>query len=369
VLLPATVIGGAETLSKTLIGGLDDVQVTVLTQQEIAATFEATAARVICFDDWGLSSPYDYGFRNALAYARMIARAVQRERPDVVLAMMHAASIFLALASLRHPLAFMRVRRVGSIHGHVGAYFRQLRRPLSTSERFAAFLMFTRLHSVALPSAGVYDDLIQWFPRARARAQVIHNGVDLERVRALSRAQQAPDKREPWVLMVARLSSQKDHQTLLRAFSAVVEHTGSRLILVGDGEQRSAIERQASELGIADKLSITGYLANPFPLIAAAEVVVLSSHYEGFGLVLVEAMALGRAVVATDCPSGPSEIIRDGIDGFLVPPGDAACLAARLSSLLQDPGLRARLGAAGMLRAEQFSQQRMLARYRQVLLR
>ena len=228
--------------------------------------------------------------------------------------------------------------------------------------------MFTRLHRLIVPSSGVYDDLVRWFPRARTRACVVHNGVDIARVRALASAQEPFVKREPWVVMAARLSCQKDHQTLLRAFSGIVENTRARLILVGDGEERAEIERQARELGIGDRLRITGHLDNPFPLMAAADVVVLSSHYEGFGLVLVEAMALGRAVIATDCPSGPAEIIRDGIDGFLVPPRDAACLGARMAALLGDAGLRARIGAAGERRAERFSQDRMFARYREVLL-
>jgi glycosyltransferase involved in cell wall biosynthesis len=262
---------------------------------------------------------------------------------------------------------FRGIRRVGSVHGHVGAFFRSLGRAPSKQERLAAFLMFSRLDSLVVPSLGVYQDLVVCFPRARTRTRVIYNGVDIARVKALSGQPLPIAKREPWVIMPARLSSQKDHRTLLRAFSAIARDTGARLIIAGDGEQRAAIEAQAAVLGVAGQLTITGHLQNPFPLIAAAEVVALSSHYEGFGLVLVEAMALGRAVVSSDCPSGPAEIIRDGVDGFLVPPGDAGRLAERLAALLRDRGLRERMGQAGRLRARHFSQERMFERYREIL--
>jgi glycosyltransferase involved in cell wall biosynthesis len=365
--LPANVIGGAERLSKSLVEGLRDSDIAVLTQRGIAPEFAGPAARVFCFDDFGLCAPYDYSLRNAYSYATVLAQVVARERPDAVLAVMHAGSIFLALATLSHPVLFRGIRRVGSIHGHVGAFFRSLGRAPSRQERLAAFLMFSRLDSLVVPSFGVYQDLVAWFPRARTRARVIYNGVDSARIRALG-AQPLPiEKHEPWVLMPARLSSQKDHHTLLRAFSTIAGDTGARLVLAGDGEQRAAIETQAAALGVANRLTITGHLPNPFPLIAAAEVVVLSSHYEGFGLVLVEAMALGRPVVATDCPSGPAEIIRDGVDGFLVPPGDAGRLAECLAALLRDGGLRERMGQAGSLRAQYFSQERMFEHYREIL--
>jgi len=367
IVLPSSVVGGAETLSRTLIRGLRDVEITILTQTSIAGDLANDAVKVIRFDDYGLNAPYDFRPANAWRYARVVATVVNTHSYDAVLAVMHAASIFLALASLTHPSIFANVRCVGSIHGHLGAYLQTLGRSLTITERLSLFLMSSRLHGLVVPSQGCFDDLARRFPRARALARVVYNGVELSRIRRLAHVGMPLTKKEPWVLMPARLSRQKDHATLIRAFSRIADETGSRLILVGDGEERPEIERLANELGIAEKLTVTGHLENPFPWILAADVVVLSSHYEGFGLALVEAMALGRPVVATDCPSGPSEIIRDGIDGFLVSPRDVEGLAKRLSEVLGDQTLRATLGANGVARAAQFSQQKMLRGYQTAL--
>ena len=368
IVLPAAVIGGAETLSATLAHGLPGVNVTVLTQRAVAGTFDPGAIRLIPFDDYGLNAPYDYGLPNAWRYAQVLSKVVASERPDAVLAVMHAASIFLALASLAHPRLFAGVRRVGSIHGQVSAYFKSLGRPMSRAERLFVSLMLARLHRVVLPSKGVLDDLAALFPRAIRRAQVIYNGVDIARIRALAQAVRPIPKEQPWIVMAARLSRQKDHATLLRAWREIADRTPARLVLVGDGEERPAIERLAQALGIADRVTITGFLDNPFPILGAADAVVLSSHYEGFGLALVEAMALGRPVIATDCPSGPAEIVQTGREGFLVAPGDSHELAERMAEILGDAALRDRMGAAGRVRAERFSQERMLSEYHDVLL-
>lgn len=360
-------MGGAETLSETLVAGLEDITTTVVTQSVIAGHFESTAARIRLFEEAGLDAPYDYRPLNAVRYAAFVAKVTAEERPDAVLAIMHAASIFLALASIRNPLLLRTIRRVGSVHGHISQYFQMLGRGPTIAERLYLRLMVARLHRIVVPSTGVKDDLARLLPQARSNVQVIYNGIDIASVVLRSRKFSWPASASYRLVMAARLSPQKDHATLLRAFAKLCESHRAELILLGEGEERPSLQRLAAALGIEARVTFAGQLDNPYPVIASADVFVLSSHFEGFGLAIVEAMALGRAVVATDCPSGPGEIIRDGVDGYLVPPEDPELLFQKLKYLLEHGDVRAAVGLRAQQRCQDFSKSRMLDNYRRSL--
>lgn len=151
------------------------------------------------------------------------------------------------------------------------------------------------------------------------------------------------------VLFVGRLHRQKGVDTLVRAVPLLP--AGCRVTLAGDGPERGALRRLAAELGVADRVRVTGFLPHrEVPgLLAAARVAVLPSRYEELGTALVEAMAAGRPVVASRV-GGIPELVRDGVDGLLVPPGDPVALAAAIGRLLADPALAAELGANGRAR-------------------
>jgi glycosyltransferase involved in cell wall biosynthesis len=106
---------------------------------------------------------------------------------------------------------------------------------------------------------------------------------------------------------------------------------------VGDGKCRAELEKQATELGIGDVVRFTGFVENPYPYLAQADLFVHTSRWEGLGIVLVEALALGTPVVATDCPSGPSEVLDHGRLGHLVPVGDAEAIADCMEAILDQP--------------------------------
>ena len=167
------------------------------------------------------------------------------------------------------------------------------------------------------------------------------NVFDLEDIRRRADAQvELPAM--PFIVCSARLDdSQKDHRTLLRAY-ALVHARQARvgdLVLLGEGPARSALESLAAELGIARFVHFLGFCANPFPYVRAADMLILSSRYEGLPMVLAEAMALGTAVIATDCPTGPRDLLGDGA-GLLVAPGDADAMADAIERFVVDPALR-----------------------------
>ena len=146
----------------------------------------------------------------------------------------------------------------------------------------------------------------------------------------------------PYIVCSARLDEgQKDHRTLLRAY-ALVRSRGvavGDLVLLGEGPARGALEGLAAELGIAPFVRFLGFCSNPFPYVRAADMLILSSRYEGLPMVLAEAMALGTPVIATDCPTGPRDLLGDGA-GLLVAPGDAEGMADAIERFVVDPVLR-----------------------------
>ena len=134
-------------------------------------------------------------------------------------------------------------------------------------------------------------------------------------------------KEIPVFLAAGRLEHQKDFETLLKAFAMIRQQQPARLIILGEGSLRNKLEQYISVLGINRDVSMPGFTVNPYSYMKHADTFVLSSVYEGLPTVLIEAMACGCAVVATDCPEGPSEILENGIYGMLVPVGNAAALA------------------------------------------
>jgi glycosyltransferase involved in cell wall biosynthesis len=141
----------------------------------------------------------------------------------------------------------------------------------------------------------------------------------------------------PVVLAAGRLERQKDFPTLLRAFALLRAERPVRLVVLGEGAWRERLAALAATLGVAADVDLPGFQPNPYPFLARTRVFALSSRWEGSPNVLTEAMALGTPVVATDCPSGPREILADGRYGPLVPMGDAPALAAALARALDEP--------------------------------
>ena len=165
------------------------------------------------------------------------------------------------------------------------------------------------------------------------------------------------------ILAAGRLHVSKDFPTLLRAFSLVRKEIPSRLVILGEGEKRKELEDLAQELGIRKDHDLPGFVENPYKYMKHATVFVLSSQWEGFGNVLVEAMACGCPVISTDCPSGPREILRDGEYGVLVPPKDSEKLAQGILRVLENQDLRRELSEKGKKRALDFTVDRAVEEY------
>jgi glycosyltransferase involved in cell wall biosynthesis len=141
----------------------------------------------------------------------------------------------------------------------------------------------------------------------------------------------------PVVLAAGRLEPAKGFVRLVEAFGCVVERRDARLVIIGEGRQRQRLEREVRERGLMDRVDLPGFQQNPYAFMSRAQSFVLSSEYEGLPNVLIQAMAFGTPVVATNCESGPAEILEGGRYGTLVPVGDVPQLAAAITESLDKP--------------------------------
>jgi glycosyltransferase involved in cell wall biosynthesis len=195
-------------------------------------------------------------------------------------------------------------------------------------------------------SSGVKADLVAKLGWPERRIDVVHNGVvipaDLAEPDPVLRRDVTGDSGGPIVLVPARLTAQKGHSVLIRAAPAVA---GAKFVFAGDGPDRAALAALVLQLGLNDRVTFLGHRRDIPELIAAADVVVLPSLYEGLPLAVLEAMAAGKPVIGSRIP-GVLEIITDGADGILFESGNASDLARALNEVLADSSKASRLGAA-----------------------
>lgn len=209
------------------------------------------------------------------------------------------------------------------------------------------------------------EDALSYFSATvRNRGYVIPNPVSVpDEYRCLDLM-----SRDKVVLGMGRLSYQKGFDQLLRAFAIVSDkHAVWSLVIWGEGPLRAELEELSDELGLRGRVSFPGWTADPFHEMSRAGLFVLSSRYEGFGMVLAEAMACGLAVVSFDCPSGPRDIVRHNSDGLLVPRGNVAALAAAMDRLLSDKEERNRLGTRAVEVTNRYNKENVMGMWESML--
>jgi glycosyltransferase involved in cell wall biosynthesis len=270
-----------------------------------------------------------------LRVLRPLRNYLRRERPLALLAALNHANL-VAMAAAHMPAP--RPRTVISIHNNIGKEMEARRGP---KERVIRWLL-GRLHQwadgIVAVSEGVADDAARRTGIPRDRVDVIYNPVITP---ALKEAALAPAP-HPWfedvtcpiVLGVGRLAVQKDFPALVEAFAIVRRDHRARLVILGEGPERSTIEAHIRRHHLEDSVALPGFIDNPYACMARAAVLALSSRWEGLPTVLIESLAVGTPVVSTDCPSGPREILRNGVLGRLVPPGDVPALAGAIACAL-----------------------------------
>jgi glycosyltransferase involved in cell wall biosynthesis len=271
-----------------------------------------------------------------------LVRYLRRERPFGLISFMDHANIVALLArafASRSTHVVVTVHNTLSVATGKSNNFRSKLLPLL----IRAF--YPLADQVIAVSQGAADDLVRTAGLPPERVAVIYNPVITPDLLAARNA--APphpwleDGQSPVVLGVGRLTPQKDFPTLLRAFALVRRRRRARLIILGEGPDRPELEVLVAQLGLQDDVALPGYQPGVPAFMARAAVFVLSSAWEGLPTVLIEALALTRRIVSTDCPSGPREILQHGRLGRLVPMRDPEALGEAILTCLDRPGTRA----------------------------
>jgi len=292
-----------------------------------------------------------------------LARLIRRHRSKVVMSFLEQANIINILAACiagHKAVISQRInpRQQYESKGLLGKVISQ------TSAR-----LYPKADRIIAVSNGVKEIIISDYKLDAPRIAVIPNPVDMASVAELSKKEPSVVLPGNYLLHVGRLNvNQKAHDALLNAFKKLHSfHPDLKLIIVGKGPDKEQIEAMVNDLDLADSVILAGWQDNVYPFMARAKALVLCSRYEGWPNVLVEAMACGCPVVATDCQTGPREILGDSKYGLLVPVDDPEALAHSVEKLLTDESCRAYFQEQARKRAQDFDLEQIGPKYVRLL--
>lgn len=270
-----------------------------------------------------------------------LCRYLRKARPDVILSAMWPLTCATTIAWL---LSGRRGHLFLSDHNQLSiSCLEELRLPLFYL-KWSMRLTYPFAAGVIAVSKGVKDDQCKLAGLAPELVEVIYNPASTG---ASHHRESKATQDKLWgagfdyhILSVGTLKPVKDHETLIRAIFNLPSELNVKLTILGEGILRGRLEGLIRELGLENRISLPGFLLEPSPWYRSADLFVLSSRWEGFGNVIVEALECGVPVVSTDCPSGPAEILEDGRYGKLVPIGDPYALAVAINESLVAPHKR-----------------------------
>jgi len=296
-----------------------------------------------------------------------LARLLEVRRPEVLCPVMLTPTL-AALSAVRR--SRYRPTVISSIQNSLDISHGSQASCRSRAELALARRMFRHCDGAIALSRGVAATFERMVPAIGGRIEVVPNvGLPLES----QVSETLPSERggeTPYVLVsCGRLAPQKDYPTLLRAVAMLRGRVDVRLDVLGEGKLRESLVQLSRDLEIDDRVRWLGFQRDPYAHMRRADIFVLSSRWEGFGNVIVEAMAMGTPVISTDCPHGPGEIITHGKTGLLVSPADSGAMADAIEMLVRDRTRRASLGAAGQRRAQDFSAERIGKAYADAVVR
>lgn len=305
-------------------------------------------------------SIYNLGVTRISKTIISLARYIRKRRPAVVLAAMWSLTSATAIA---WNLAGRSGRLFLSEHEHLTQSYINRKRVSPFYIRNLIRFTYPLASGIITVSRGVMDDLHAIGSLAMENMNVIYNPSAI----GISCSSCTPEEKQSvWgnnidhcILAVGRLSEEKDLFTLVRAFALVSKNINTKLIILGEGPLRAELTILINSLGLHESIILPGFVTNPSPWYRSADLFVISSKWEGFGNVIVEALEYGIPIVSTDCPSGPAEILDNGKYGKLVPVGDVDALAAAMLASLNESHDREKL----MERAKDFSVEKIAREY------
>lgn len=296
-----------------------------------------------------------------------LARLIRQVRADIVFS---TIPVYNTVAFLATRFSLTRAKNVIREADSLGGTFRQ-------NMKLACFgLLYKRASGTVALSEGVKENLVKRYHLKPADIDVIYNPIDIAHINEQQReGTMAPEHRTLFadgkkVIMTAgRLVQQKDHHTLLRAFAQLRRHIPAKLLILGEGPLYAELTQFANELGIIEHVYFLGFQSNPYIYMQHADLFVLTSVHEGFSHVIAEALATGLPVVATDCQSGPREVLDDGVFGRLCRVEDPDDIADQMRLVFTyGHEKRQQVVQAGRERARFFQANKLVKEYEQLFL-
>jgi glycosyltransferase involved in cell wall biosynthesis len=297
-----------------------------------------------------------------------LRQLIKTEQPDIVCSVLDHANLAAIAACRNLP---KRPKLLIGVQNTPSAQYHRAWHPLDRTMRFLLKQCYPNVDRIIALSQGVSADVISLVPEIDHCTEIIYNaGVDES---VIAGANIVPSETKPidapLIVACGRLTEQKGFPYLLEALAKVRQTIPAHLWILGEGRQRRELEQQIQILGLTDCVRLLGFQTNPYQYMAIADVFVLSSIYEGFGNVVVEAMACGAPIISTDCPYGPGEIIESGSSGLLVPPADINAIADAILQVLTHTELRQKLSANGKKRSHDFHASKIATAYEELFLR
>lgn len=344
--------GGAERICTTLANGLAErdweVRLIVLNLRDAVLQNELDARIKLT----------NLGVAHARTSFLKIAKYLLREKPEKILVFNHQLAVLLVVLRIIFHLKLKIIaRNISTLskknlcekslwHKHIVNWMTQK--------------LYSRVNKIIAQSQGMRDDLINCYHVDSGKITVIYNPVD-PKIEILADEQDfSKTEKQDYLLCVGRLESAKAIHYAINAFSKIADnYPQMQLRIAGKGSLESELKALARELGVSERVHFEGYQKNMIPYYLYAKATILTSLYEGFPNVLVESIALGTPVVTFDCPSGPSEIVQDGINGYLVEYKNEIEFAVYLEKVLADDFQYGRIRAT----ANRFSSESIIQKY------
>jgi len=360
--------GGAERVFLHILRHLDRTRFSpkvVLFERkgELLCDLPSDIEVIVLKDTEGVYKTYGIVFFKLM---RRLSTVFRREKPDIILSFMWYTNLITLLGRM---LSRIRCRVVISERYSLSASFEGSL--VEFYRRMVIRLFYPFADNIIVNSKEMGKQLQKLIYVSENRISVIYNPVDIVRVIQLSKEEVSHSwflDDVPIIIGIGRLSRQKGFNYLMQAIHILaMRGIECRLVLLGTGSEENNLKKLASDLGLTDRIQILGFQQNPYQYLAHSTVFMLSSLYEGFPNVLLEALALGTPSIATRCPTGPEELVTDGVDGVLVPPADEHALATAIERMLSDNALRARLSEAGKKRSTDFAVEHIVKQYEDVI--